>query len=42
MVRAWYKDDIANNQDEPHMLDPEALLDVKDLENIGLLYFQVS
>ena len=42
MVRAWYKDDVEGDQDEPHMSDPDTLLDIKDLENIGVLYFQVS
>ena len=43
MVRAWYKDeDTEKVQHEPHMLDPEKLLDIKDLEKIGILYFQVS
>ena len=42
MVRAWYKDeDSERDQHEPHMLDSAKLLDINDLENIGILYSQV-
>ena len=42
-IRAWYKDEVdEKDQHEPHMLDPAKLLDIKDLEKIGIFYFQVS
>ena len=42
MVRAWYKDgDHEVDRPAPHMKDPGQFLDIKDLERIGILYFQV-
>ena len=43
MVRAWYMDEsTAEDRNEPHMLNPPKFVDVKYLEKLGILYFQVS
>ena len=43
MVRAWYMDDKTDvDRREPHMLNPSTYLDLKDLEKLGVIYFQVS
>ena len=43
MVRAWYMDEsTAEDRNEPHMLNPPKFVDIKYLEKLGILYFQVS
>ena len=43
MVRAWYMDEsTAEDRNEPNMLNPPKFVDVKYLEKLGILYFQVS
>jgi len=34
-------DDTSGDQRQPHQLDPPIPVDVKELENIGVLYFKV-
>lgn len=43
MVRAWYTDDDTDReQRQPHMQEPPRFVEFKELERLGLMYFQVS
>ena len=43
MVRAWYMDDDTSvDRREDHMRNPPKFVDLKELEELGILYFQVG
>ena len=42
MVKAWFMDSSDEDQRLPHQLDPPQPVSLEDLENCGVLYWQVS
>ncbi|XP_061181512.1 acireductone dioxygenase-like [Saccostrea echinata] len=42
MVRAWYMDDVEDDQRKPHMTEPPQFVTMDQLKDLGVLYFEIS
>ncbi|KAJ8322153.1 hypothetical protein KUTeg_000624, partial [Tegillarca granosa] len=42
MVSAWYMDGVDGDQRAPHKTDPIQPVTLKELEKLGVLYFEVN